>query len=73
MHIPDALWSALDGLAFFTVPQTAQLLGCDERTVRRAIHKGPELGGFPSTRVGCQYRVPTWWLRQQVRPPGKAA
>lgn len=69
MRIPEELWHALDNLAFFTVPQAAQLLCCDERTVR----KGIGAGAIPATKFLSHYRVPTWWLRQQVKPPEQAA
>lgn len=75
MQIPDALWRALDNLAFFTVPQAAQLMGCDERTLRKgcAAWAAGDTGGIPSTRVGVTWRIPTSWLRAQVRPPGLVA
>ena len=71
MRIPKEIWHALDNAAFLTVPQAARLLGCDERTVRKSIQR--EKDPIPATRVGAQWRVPTWWLRQQVKPPERAA
>jgi excisionase family DNA binding protein len=69
MRIPKEIWHALDNAAFLTVPQTARLLGCDERTVRKSIGRRE----IPATKVGAQWRVPTWWLRAQIRPPEVAA
>lgn len=52
--------------AFFTVPETAKLLGLDERTVRKACQRDPAKGGIPATRIGVRWLVPTTWLRQQA-------
>jgi excisionase family DNA binding protein len=69
MRIPKDLWAALDGAGMLSVPQAARLLNLDERTVRTACEKQQ----IPSTRVGVRWQIPTWWLRQQVRPPRQAA
>jgi excisionase family DNA binding protein len=68
MRVPKDLWAALDGAGMLSVPQAARLLNLDERTVRTAC----EAGQIPSTRVGVRWQIPTWWLRQQVRPPRAA-
>lgn len=70
MEIPDELWRALDIQVFFTIPQTAELLQCDERTVRKSIAawNAGDNTGIPSTRLGVSYRVPTSWLRALARP-----
>jgi hypothetical protein len=75
MQIPEALWRALENLAFFTVPQAAQLLGCDERTLRKACARwaAGDTEGVPGTRVGVTWRIPTSWLRDQVTPPARVA
>lgn len=44
---------------FASVPETAELLGVDPRTLRRAI----EDGQVPSVRVGVRVLIPTSWLR----------
>jgi excisionase family DNA binding protein len=45
---------------FAEVPETAEILQIDERTVRRAI----ERGNIPATRIGQRWRIPTSWLRK---------
>ncbi len=50
----------LDGRLFADVPEVAELMRSDARTVRRAI----EAGEIPATRVGQRWRVPTSWLRR---------
>jgi excisionase family DNA binding protein len=69
MRIPKDIWQALDTAAFLSVPQAAAILNCDERTVRNAAARGE----IPATRVGVTWRIPTSWLRRQVRPPEQAA
>jgi excisionase family DNA binding protein len=56
--IPDAL----GGRLFAGVPEIAELLESDERTVRRAIAAGE----IPATRVGVKYMIPVSWLRQRA-------
>jgi excisionase family DNA binding protein len=50
----------LDGKLFAEVPEVAELLRNDVRTVRRAIERGE----IPAVRAGQRWRVPTSWLRQ---------
>jgi excisionase family DNA binding protein len=50
----------LDGQLFADVPEVAQLLRSDVRTIRRAIAAGE----IPAIRTGQRYRVPTKWLRE---------
>jgi excisionase family DNA binding protein len=50
----------LDGKLFAEVPEVAELLRNDVRTVRRAIERGE----IPAIRTGQRWRVPTSWLRQ---------
>lgn len=69
MRIPKELWHALDHAAMLSVPQAATILNCDERTIRAACDRGD----VPATRVGAKWLIPTWWLRQQVKPPQEAA
>ena len=69
MRIPKTLWNALDTAATLSVPQAAAILNCDERTVRKACAARQ----IPATRVGAKWLIPTWWLRQQVKPPEQAA
>ena len=67
MRVPKELLSALDEALVLGVPETAVILNCDKRTVYKDI----KAGRIPATRVGAAYRIPTSWLREQVRPPGK--
>jgi excisionase family DNA binding protein len=64
MKTHEELMAGLGTKAFFSVPETALLLGIEARTVRRAIAAGT----IPATQVGCLRKVPTEWLRQQVKP-----
>lgn len=50
----------LAGKLFADVPETAEVLRIDQRTVRRSI----EAGDIPAIRTGQRWRVPTSWLRQ---------
>jgi excisionase family DNA binding protein len=52
----------LEGRLFATVPQVAEILGYDERTVRKGIKDG----SIPATQVGATARIPTAWIRQQA-------
>jgi len=63
---PQAVLEALAGQLMTGVPQTAMVLGYDQRTVRAAI----ELGEIPATRVRNTWRIPVSWLRQQARLDG---
>jgi excisionase family DNA binding protein len=50
----------LDGQLFADVPEVADVLRIDQRTVRRSI----EAGDIPAIRTGQRYRIPTAWLRK---------
>ena len=50
------------GRLFASVPEVAEILGLDARTLRRGIADGQ----VPSVRVGARVLVPTAWLRQQA-------
>jgi excisionase family DNA binding protein len=65
MRTHEELMAGLETRAFFSVPETARLLGVDERVVRRAI----EAGHIPATLVGSLRKVPVSWLKRQVEPP----
>jgi excisionase family DNA binding protein len=52
----------LGGRTFAYVPEVAQILGRDERTVRAAIRAGQ----IPATRTGQRYIVRVAWLREQA-------
>ena len=54
--------TALAGKLFADVPETAQILRYDQRTVRRAI----EAGEIPAMRAGGRWRMPTAWIREQA-------
>lgn len=53
----------LAGRDFATVAETAEILRCDPRTVRRRCSEGT----IPATRAG-DWRIPASWLREQARP-----
>ncbi len=62
----------LEGRLFASVAEVAEILACDERTVRRGIKDGQ----IPATQVGVIHRVPVAWIRAQaliVVPGGSAA
>ena len=69
MWTHEELLTGLDKRIFFSVPETARLLGADDRTVRKAVAAGT----IPATRLGCKWFVPVAWLRTQVNPVEKAA
>lgn len=50
----------LDGRLFAEVPEVAQLMRSDARTIRRAIERGE----IPAVRTGQRWRVPMSWLRK---------
>lgn len=54
---------------FAYVPEVAQILGRDERTVRAAIRAGQ----IPATKTGQRYIVRTSWLREQAGGPAISA
>jgi excisionase family DNA binding protein len=58
--MPALTLADLDGKLFAEVPEVAELLRNDARTVRRAIERGE----IPAVRTGQRWRVPTSWLRQ---------
>lgn len=58
----DSAIEILDGKLFADIPETAQVLRYDVRTVRTAI----KAGEIPAVRAGNRWRVPTSWLRQQA-------
>jgi len=58
--------TVLDGKLFADVPETAEILRYDQRTVRRAI----EAGEIPAIRAGGHWRIPVAWLREQARLGG---
>lgn len=47
---------------FANVPEAAQVLRYDERTIRSAIAAGE----IPAVKAGAQWRIPTAWLREQA-------
>jgi excisionase family DNA binding protein len=51
---------------FASVPEVAEILGSDPRTVRRAL----EAGQIPGTKVGAFWKIPTSWLRQAAEGGG---
>jgi excisionase family DNA binding protein len=59
----------LNGKLFADVPETAQILRYDPRTIRRAI----ESGEIPAVRAGGRWRIPTSWLRAQAHVGGDDA
>lgn len=61
--------SALSERLFMSVPEVADVLGVDQRTLRRAA----EDGQVPSVRVGVRILIPTTWLREQAGQAADAA
>jgi len=53
------------------VPEAAELLGLDQKTVRTAI----EAEQIPCVHVGRLLKIPLWWIRRQRdgAPASKAA
>jgi excisionase family DNA binding protein len=52
--------AGLEGKLFADVPEVAELLRSDQRTIRRSI----AAGNIPAIRTGQRWRVPVSWLRQ---------
>lgn len=52
----------LQGRLFASVPEVAEILGYDERTIRRGIKDGQ----IPATQVGATHRVPVAWICAQA-------
>jgi excisionase family DNA binding protein len=52
----------LNGCLWADVPKAADLLGLDERTVRRAAAAGE----IPARKVGHKWMIPTAWLCEQA-------
>lgn len=50
---------------FATTVETARILRCDHRTVRKMLESG-EIPGFKTGRV---WRVPVWWIRERSSAP----
>ncbi len=51
---------------FLTVPQVADILRWDARTVRKLIHDGT----IPATKADNQYRIPAQWVRERAALEG---
>lgn len=58
----------LAGRLFAGVPEVAEIIGADERTIRRAIAAGE----IPGHRVGTKYMIPVAWLRELAGSPAPA-
>jgi excisionase family DNA binding protein len=56
--------------ALLGVPAASEELGVPEDFLRRGI----EEGSIPNMRVGRLYKIPHWWIRQQLdgSPASKA-
>jgi excisionase family DNA binding protein len=53
---------------FADVPQAAEILGRDRRTIRRAA----EAGEIPACKVGNKWLIKVEWLREQAGVPAAA-
>jgi len=53
----------LEGRLFATTTETAAIVGCDARTIRKMITAGE----IPSVPIGSTRRVPVAWIREQAR------
>lgn len=56
----------LRGRAIATVQETAEVLGCDDRTVRRGIERGE----LPGIKIGTRLMVPVPRLLALIEPGG---
>lgn len=56
------LEETLNNQLFADVPEAAQILRYDQRTVRR----GCESGDIPAIKSGNRWRIPTSWLRDKA-------
>jgi hypothetical protein len=55
--------------ALYGVPEGAEIIGMDEKTLRQAV----ETGQIPGMRIGRVYKIPHWWIDQQLNGPRAAA
>ena len=55
----------LSGKIFASVPEVADIIGRDERTVRKCA----ESGLIPGQKIGANWSIPVAWLRQQAGLP----
>jgi excisionase family DNA binding protein len=58
---PRITLADLEGFDFGSVPEAADILRVDQRTVRKRIKDGT----IPAVRMGTDWRVPVRWLREQ--------
>ena len=58
----------LSGKIFASVPEVADIIGRDERTVRKCA----ETGLIPAKKFGANWSVPVAWLREQAGLPEAA-
>ena len=63
MQMPtDSPHDLLKRRLFLSVPEVAELLGCDERTIRR----GCTSGDVPCTKIGAKWIIPVSWVKKQA-------
>jgi excisionase family DNA binding protein len=48
--------------ALLGVPEVARITGLDEKSVRKAV----EAQQIPALRIGRVWRVPRWWVDEQL-------
>ncbi len=58
----------LSGKIFASVPETADIIGRDERTIRKCA----ETGLIPAKKFGANWSIPVAWLREQAGLPEAA-
>lgn len=56
------LLAELDRQAFFSAPEACTLLRMNKRTLWKMCRSGE----IPGNCMAGRWRIPTWWLRQQV-------
>jgi hypothetical protein len=52
----------LSGKIFASVPEVADIIGRDERTVRKCA----ESGLIPGQKIGANWAIPVSWIREQA-------
>lgn len=54
--------------ALLGVPEVARITGLDAKSIRKAV----ESQQIPALRIGRVWRVPRWWVDEQLHGSGAA-
>ena len=54
--------------ALYGIPEGAEIIGMDPKTLRQAV----EAGQIPGMRIGRCFKIPAWWIDEQLNGPRSA-